>query len=103
MSGNPAGALREALVLTEAMRDAALRDDWQAMATLDAKRRDLLVQGCAQSDVDTAGLAMLHERNEMLIALVQARRTHLVGEWRDSRDGQRALQKYQNVARNQGA
>lgn len=91
------------MVLTAAMADAAARNDWQAVLTLDAKRRNLLEQACAQPDVDAARLATLRERNDQLIALVHAQRDGLVGEWRESRYSQRALQDYQRVARDQGA
>lgn len=91
------------MALTAAMADAVSRDDWQTVSTLDAKRRNLLEQACAQPDVDAARLAALRERNDLLIALVHERRDGLVGEWRESQYNQRALQDYQRVARDRGA
>src|SRR3546814_19079775 len=79
------------------------RSDWQAVLTLDAKRQGLLEHACAQPGVDAAGLAMLRERNDLLIEVVHARRAGLVGEWRDSQHNQRALRDYRRIARDQGA
>lgn len=103
MSDHAANALDAALALTDAMRDAALRDDWVAFATLDAQRQPLLTQACAQPGVDGDALAGLRAHNDALIVMVRARRERLACEWQDSKKSQSALRKYQRIAGDQGA
>ncbi|PIQ38037.1 MAG: hypothetical protein COW59_04020 [Lysobacterales bacterium CG17_big_fil_post_rev_8_21_14_2_50_64_11] len=102
MSDAAAKALAAALALTDAMSDAAARDDWATLATLDAQRLVLLQQACAQPHVDVDALAELRAGNDALIALVRARRERLTGEWQHSRKSQSALRNYQRVARDLG-
>lgn len=103
MSDDAVKALDAALALTDAMRDAALRDDWAAVATLDTQRQPLLTQACAQSAVDGDALAGLRARNDALIVMISARRERLAWEWQDSKKSQSALRKYQRIAGDQGA
>ncbi|MDP1697196.1 MAG: hypothetical protein Q8L45_05350 [Xanthomonadaceae bacterium] len=103
MSDNAATDVKEALALTDAMREAASRDDWAAVTALDAQRQALLEQACAQGAVDADGLTLLREHNDALIILVKARRDSLAGEWHDSKKNQRAMRDYQRIARDQGA
>lgn len=99
MSATSDHALREAMAITAAMREAARTGDWVLVAELEVTRVGFLRAAAAAADSDPVQWQALLAANTALVALLSERREALALEWAASRKTQMALRDYDRIGR----
>lgn len=94
MSDPAPDVLAHALELSRAMRDAAVRGDWAALAELETRRAPLVSEPLPHDERTRDVLAELLELDRAIRQAVGAARDAVAREWQASRDAQRALRSY---------
>lgn len=99
MSATSDHALREAMAITTAMREAACAQDWVLVAELEVTRVGFLHAAAAAADSDRVQWQALLDANTELVAVLRERREALALEWAASRKTQMALRDYDRIGR----